>query len=187
MSHIPAGSQADTDRYDDESDDNTYAVSVTRQDGNWLVRELPDASFDSLDKTLRALRSQSTDQPIFGLFNIDDDYFVIVRPVPGGVNTLVSDASAFLSDDLVADCLDESGIDLDSLEDEIGDSDDVEPWAEGEWELLADLGYSEESLSILIDSDDLWASEQLACLAADMGFDEELADVTGVDPAGCDH
>ena len=186
MSNIPAGSDAEFDRYDDDSDDNTYAVSVTRQDGDWLVRELPEKAFDNLENAVQALRSHATDQPIFALFNTDDDYFVIVRPVPGGVNTLVSDASAFLSDDLVADCLEESGIDLEALEDEIGDGDDTEPWAEGDWEILADLGYPEESLSVLIDSDDLWASEQLNCLATDLGFEEQLADVTGVDPAGCD-
>ena len=43
---------------------------------------------------------------MFGMLSVDDEFFVIVRPVPGGASLLLSDATAGLDYDIAADVLD---------------------------------------------------------------------------------
>ena len=103
---------------------------------------------------------------------MDDDYFVIVRPTPNGVQALVSDATMAVDDDFAAEILTELDAEIPDLDpDEL---DDVDGWADGDFELLADLGLSEEVLGVIADDDDLWPSEQLVRIAEELGFADEL-------------
>ncbi|MBP2333782.1 tRNA adenosine deaminase-associated protein [Corynebacterium freneyi] len=171
---------ADPDQgHRDDDDDRSYAVAVLLGDDGWTVRELGDEALDSLADATAQMRRLRAERASFAMLNIDDDYFILLRPVPGGVRVLLSDATASVTDDIAADVMDEIDEDIPDLdEDEL---DDVDSWPEGDLEILADLGVPEDVLSVICDDQSLWASEQLHAIAAELGFDEALADETGVD------
>lgn len=156
----------------------SFAVTATRVDGHWQVRAFDD-DFSSLDTSVRAVRALRSEGPAFALLCVDDDYFVIVRPTPNGVQALVSDATMAVDDEFAAEILTELDAEIPDLDpDEL---DDVDGWADGDFELLADLGLSEEVLGVIADEDDLWPSEQLVRIAEELGFADELVDVAGLD------
>ncbi|MFD5868220.1 tRNA adenosine deaminase-associated protein [Corynebacterium sp. NPDC060344] len=162
-----------------DDDDRSYAVAVLQGDDGWSVRELGDDALDSLADATAQMRRLRAERASFAMLNIDDDYFIILRPMPGGVRVLLSDATAAVTDDIAADVMDELDEDIPDLdEDEL---DDVDSWPEGDLEILADLGVAEDVLSVICDDQSLWASEQLHAIAAELGFEEALADETGVD------
>jgi putative tRNA adenosine deaminase-associated protein len=39
---------------------------------------------DDLDAVITALRRVATAGPVFGMVAVDDEFFVLVRPIPGG-------------------------------------------------------------------------------------------------------
>lgn len=157
-----------------------FAVTVARVSGDWQVRQFEDA-FRSLQTSIQAVRSLRSEEAAFALLCVEDDYFVIVRPTPGGVRLLLSDATAAVEDKFAAEILEEIGVDIPDVDPEEVANGEVEPWAEGDFEILADLGVSEQVLSIVCDETDWWASEQLQSIAEELGCDEELARATGQD------
>lgn len=160
-------------------DDRSYAVAVLLGDDGWDVRELGDAALDSLAEATAEMRRLRAERASFALLNVDDDYFIVLRPVPGSVRVLLSDATASITDDIAADVMDELDEDVPDLdEDEL---DDVDSWPEGDLAILSDIGLAEEVLSVICDDQSLWASEQLHAIACELGFEDALADVTGVD------
>ncbi|WP_448851784.1 tRNA adenosine deaminase-associated protein [Corynebacterium sp. 335C] len=165
---------------DDRDDDRSYAVAVARGDDGWTVTELDDEALDDLDAAVAGTRRLRAERASFAMLNIDDDYFILLRPAPGGeVRAVLSDATAAVTDDIAADVLDELDVDVPDLdEDEL---DDVDAWPEGDLGILADVGLPEDVLSVICDDQSLWACEQLHAIAEALGFEEELADVTGVD------
>lgn len=148
-----------------------FAVTVARTDNAWLVRTFAD-NFSSLATSINAVRNLRAEGPAFALLSVDDDYFVIVRPTPQGARLLLSDATAATEDDFAAEILDELDADFPA-------EDDSEPYAEGDFDILADLGLSEEVLSVICDETDWWASEQLERIAEELDFDEELRAAVG--------
>ena len=65
----------------------------------------PSALIDLADaeRQLKALRATSA---LFGLLNVDDEFFIIIRPAPGGSQLLLSDATAAVDYDIAVDVLD---------------------------------------------------------------------------------
>jgi putative tRNA adenosine deaminase-associated protein len=155
-----------------------FAIAVARDGGSWRLTELDDALMDDLDGLLTALRRLSVDGgAIFAMVEVDEEFFAVVRPVPGGAALLLSDATASLDFDLAADI-------LDLLHVEVPDEDDIdddEPWPEGDMALLADFGLSEQEMAIIVDDDDLYPDEQLQLIANRCGFGEEFAALAGTD------
>ncbi|WP_342021784.1 tRNA adenosine deaminase-associated protein [Corynebacterium bovis] len=175
---------ADADAEDDYDDDDdagvTFAAVAVRQDTAWTVRTLRDRALRGLDDLLADLRSLRSEGVVLGFVCVDDDWCALVRPVPGGVRVLLSDATAALDDDLAADILDELDVDVPS-EEEADETD--EPWPEGEFDMLEDLGVGEQILSVIFDDEDLYASDQLIRVAEELGLGDELSDlVDGCDP-----
>lgn len=158
--------------------EQTFAVAAFGRDATWDLRELPHTALDSLDTLVEKLRADRSEGAVVCLICIDDDWSAIVRPVPGGVRLLLSDATAGMDYDLASDMLDELGIDI-PTEDEAEGSD--EPWPEGDFELLEDLGAAEQVLSVVFDDEDLYASEQMLRIAEELGFAEELAELVGLE------
>ncbi len=157
---------------------HSFAVTVTRIDGQWLVRAFDD-DFSSLQESVRAVRGLRSEGPAFALLCVDDDYFVVVRPTPNGIQALLSDATMAVDDDFAAEILTELDAEIPDLDpDEL---DDVDGWPDGDFELLADLGLSGEVLGVIADDQDLWPSQQLLHIAEELGFDEELLEATGMD------
>lgn len=148
-----------------------FAVAVVREDGRWQCTTLDVAALRDLDAAITELRGQRSTGAVFGLLNVDDEFFVIVRPVPSGVSLLLSDAVAALDYDIAADVLDLLRVEV--PDDEAIDADDV--WPEGDLGLLADLGLPAEELQVIVDEVDLYPDEQLEMIAQRCGFASQLA------------
>jgi putative tRNA adenosine deaminase-associated protein len=102
----------------------------------------------------------------------------VVRPVPGGVSLLLSDAAAALDYDVAADVLDLLRVEV--PDEDVVDSDDV--WPEGDLGLLADLGLPAEEMQVIIDEVDLYPDEQLDMIAQRFGFQAQLAELLEKQP-----
>ncbi|MGD9618689.1 MAG: tRNA adenosine deaminase-associated protein [Mycolicibacterium sp.] len=150
-----------------------FGVAVVREEGKWRCAPMQAAALTSLaaaESELRELRSAGA---VFGLLDIDDEFFVIVRPAPSGARLLLSDATAALDYDIAAEVLEKLDADIDDEELERAD-----PFEEGDLGVLADIGLPEAVLAIILDeSDDLYADEQIGRIAREMGFADELAAV----------
>ena len=152
-----------------------YAVTVERTGGAWRVREFED-DFSEVSTSITAVRNLRAEGPAFALLNVEEDYLVIVRPGPSQTRVLISDATMAVDDDFAADILDEAGAEIPDIDpDEL---DNVDAWADGDFDILADLGLSEEQMSILLD-DDADPADLAQAIADELGFGDELDDVVG--------
>ena len=97
-----------------DNDELTFAVAAHGQGNQWHLRQLPESATDSLDELVKQLRRDRTEGAVVGLVCIDDDWCAVVRPVPGGVRVLLSDATASLDYYLANDMLDELDVDTPS-------------------------------------------------------------------------
>ncbi|OBJ70717.1 tRNA adenosine deaminase-associated protein [Mycobacterium sp. 1274756.6] len=149
-----------------------FGVAVVREDGRWRCTALPATALGSLTAAEDALRELRSTGAVFGFLDVDDEFFVILRPAPAGTRLLLSDATAALDYDLAAEALDNLDADLDP-----DDLDDADPFEEGDLGLLADLGLPEAVLGVILADTDLYADEQLTRIAAEMGFADELSAV----------
>lgn len=147
-----------------------FAAAVVREDGAWKCSLLDDGLLEDLDGVIAALRRVATTGAVFGLLAVDDEFFVVVRPIPGGASLLLSDATAALDYDLAADVLDLLQI-ATPEDDEVDD----EPWPEGDLSLLADLGVPEQEMQLIVGDEDLYPDEQLALIAGRCGFGDQFA------------
>lgn len=147
-----------------------FAVAVVREDGRWQCSALEPAALNDLDAAITQLRGQRSTGAVFGLLDVDDEFFVIVRPIPGGVSLLLSDAAAALDYDVAADVLDLLRIEV--PDDDAVEADDV--WPEGDLGVLADLGLPAEELQVIVDEVDLYPDEQLEMIAQRCGFGNQL-------------
>ena len=148
-----------------------FGLAVVREDGKWRCSPLRRAALSSLaaaDTELRELRSAGA---VFGLLDVDDEFFVIVRPAPAGTRLFLSDATAAVDYDIAREVLEKLGADHDP-----DDLEDQDPFEEGDLGVLADIGLSEGVLSIILADDD-YADEQLSRIAQEMGFDDEMSAV----------
>ncbi|MGO4617975.1 tRNA adenosine deaminase-associated protein [Nocardia sp. 2YAB30] len=160
---------------DDYDDVEGFAVAVVREDGKWRCSPLTRAALTDLaaaENELKALRSSGA---VFGLLDIDDEFFIVLRPAPSGTRMLVSDATAAIDYDIAADVLEALNVEIPDIDpDEI---DDIEPWEEGDLGVLADLGLPEPVLSVILAETDLYPDEQLSMIAQRLGFADELSAV----------
>lgn len=147
-----------------------FAVSVVREDGRWRCARMDDAALGELDAAITELRRIRSTGAAFGMLAVDDEFFVLIRPVPGGVALLLSDAAAALDYDVAADV-------LDLLRVEPPDEDDEDVWPEGDLALLADVGLPAEELQVIVDEIDLYPDEQLRMIAQRCGFVDEYSKV----------
>src|SRR5215218_6221282 len=141
-----------------------FGVAVVREDGKWRCSPMRSNALTSLAAAETELRELRSAGAVFGLLDVDDEFFVIVRPAPAGARLFLSDATAALEYDIAAEVLEklDADIELDDLEDE-------DPFEEGDLGVLADVGLPEAVLSVILADDD-YADEQLARIAQEMGF-----------------
>lgn len=156
------------------SEDTPYgfAVAVVSENATWRCSPMSAAALSSLAAAETELRELRSAGAVFGLLDIDDEFFLIVRPAPSGTRLLLSDATAALDYDIAAEALEK--LDADISTEELEDSD---PFEEGDLGLLADVGLPEAVLSVILAETDLYADEQLGRIAREMGFAEEFAAV----------
>ncbi|WP_132992821.1 tRNA adenosine deaminase-associated protein [Gordonia zhaorongruii] len=159
----------------DYTDVDGFAVAVVRDDSGWAVTALRPSALDSLDDAELQLRELRAAGAVFGLLDVDDEFFIVVRPSPTGAHLLLSDATAAVDYDIAADVLDALNVDIPDLDpDEL---DDVDPWEEGDLAILADLGLPDAVMSVIVGDTDLYADEQLGMIAARLGCADELSTV----------
>ncbi|MCV7176716.1 tRNA adenosine deaminase-associated protein [Mycolicibacterium sphagni] len=149
-----------------------FGVAVVREDGKWRCSPMSKTVLTSLSAAETELRELRSAGAVFGLLDIDDEFFLIVRPAPSGTRLLLSDATAALDYDIAAEALETLDADI-SAE----DLEDADPFEEGDLGVLADIGLPEPVLSVILDETDLYADEQLGRIAREMGFADELAAV----------
>ncbi len=148
---------------------DSFAVAVVRAEGKWRCSLLAPELIADPDGLSTGLPRIGTEGAVFGLVCIEDEFFLVLRPIPGGVSLLLSDATAALDFDLAADA-------LDLLHIEAPEEDDVDDdaWPEGDLGLLSDLGVHEQDMQIVVDDADMYPDEQLFVIAQRAGFDDEL-------------
>ena len=148
-----------------------FGVAVVREDGKWRCSVLDSKALTSLAAAETELRELRSAGAVFGLLDVDDEFFVIVRPAPAGARLFLSDATAAVDYDIARQVLEklDADIDPDDLEDE-------DPFEEGDLGVLSDIGLSEGVLSIILSEDD-YADEQLSRIAQEMGFGDEMSAV----------
>jgi putative tRNA adenosine deaminase-associated protein len=149
-----------------------FGVAVVREDGKWRCAPMRRNALTSLAAAETELRELRSAGAVFGLLDVDDEFFVIVRPGPAGTRLLLSDATAALDYDIAAEVLDNLDADI-----EPEDLEDAEPFEEGDLGLLSDVGLPEAVLGVILDETDLYADEQLGRIAREMGFADELSAV----------
>src|ERR1700727_413318 len=149
-----------------------FGVAVVREEGQWRCSPMAANSLTSLNAAATELRELRSPGGVFGLLDIDDEFFVIVRPAPSGTRLLLSDATAALDYDIAAEVLDNLDADIDPE-----DLEDAEPFEEGDLGLLADVGLPDAVLGVILDESDLYADEQLGRIAREMGFADEWSAV----------
>lgn len=149
-----------------------FAVAVVRENATWKVSPLSSKALTSLSTAETELRELRSAGAVFGLLDIDDEFFLIVRPAPSGTRLLLSDATAALDYDIAAEALEKLDADIAAE-----DLEDADPFEEGDLGVLADVGLPDAVLSVILDETDLYADEQLGRIAREMGFAEELSAV----------
>jgi putative tRNA adenosine deaminase-associated protein len=145
-----------------------FAIAVVREDGKWRCATLENSVLRELDTAITELRKIRSTGAVFGLLAVDDEFFLLLRPSPGGVSLLLSDAAAALEYDIAADALDLLRVDP-------PEDDDEEIWPAGSLDVLADLGLPAPEMQVIIDDVDLYPDEQLQMVAQRCGFDDEFS------------
>lgn len=149
-----------------------FAVACYRDGDGWTVNAINHRTIAGVSRALGQLRSTG---PAFGIVCEDDVVFALVRRSPRGLRVFLSDAAVdtALVDEAV-DLLDE---DLDYILGEDTEDDSAAP--AGDWGVLEDLGLSEQLLGVLVDNDELWATDQVLTIAQEVGCDAELERAVG--------
>ena len=62
-----------------------FGVAVVREDGKWRCSAMRRAALNSLSAAETELRELRSAGAVFGLLDVDDEFFVIVRPAPAGM------------------------------------------------------------------------------------------------------
>lgn len=160
---------------DDFDDLEGFGVAVVREDSKWKCTLLTSEALTSLKAAETELRELRSSGAVFGLLDVDDEFFVVLRPAPSGTRLLLSDATAAIDYDIAAEVLDAINVEVPDIDPD--DLDDVEPWEEGDLGVLSDLGLPEPVLSVIVSETDLYPDEQLGMIAQRLGFADELAAV----------
>lgn len=149
-----------------------FAVAVVREGVAWRCSPMSADALNSLATAETELRELRSAGAVFGLLDVDDEFFLVVRPAPSGTRLLLSDATAALDYDIAAEALEK--LDADIAAEDLEDSD---PFEEGDLGVLADVGLPEAVLGVILAESDLYADEQIGRIAREMGFAEELSAV----------
>ena len=156
---------------DDDFDGYSFAVTVALGAGAWDVRSFNDP-FNNPQDSLNAVRRLRSEGAAFALLCVDDDYFVVVRPVPGGARWFISDATMAVDDDFAAGVLEEAGCEIPDIDP--ADLDDVDGYGDGDFDIFEDLGVNEYQLAAYVDNDEDYPSDMLLRIAGELGFGDEL-------------
>ena len=145
-----------------------FAIAAWRENNLWQVVALPPRTGESLASLVGALRVQPGETGVLGLVSVAEEFFLLARVRGTDVRLLVSDVFAAEDWPLGGDALEQLGI----PEDIDADEDDAAP--AGDLRIVDDLGVGPEELELLLDDPEMWPDEQLASIAARLGFGEQF-------------
>lgn len=147
------------------------AVAAWREGGRWSLAELPPGATESMDRLVGTLRQLVADGGAVGILVAEEDFFLVVRVMPeGSARILLSDIGAALDWPIAEAAVDMIGLDLPD-DDEV---DEIEPV--GDMGLLSDLGMPITDMELVLDDPDLYPDEQVATIAARLGFGDQFAE-----------
>src|ERR1700723_1334523 len=129
-----------------------FGGAVVREEGKWRCSAMGPKALASLGDAETELRELRSAGAVFGLLDVDDEFFIIVRPAPSGTRLFLSDATAALDYDIAAEALEKLDADIDY--DEL---DPDAPFEEGDLGVLSDVGLPEGVLGVIISDTDLYA------------------------------
>ena len=144
------------------------AIAAWREDGLWQVELLPPRTGESLETLLNALRAQNGDGGVLALVSVAEEFFLIVRALGEHVRLLVSDVYAAEEWPLGLDALDRLGI----PSPEEDESEETAPG--GDLRIVEDFGVTPVDVELLLEDPEMWPDEQLASIAARIGFGEHF-------------
>jgi putative tRNA adenosine deaminase-associated protein len=149
-----------------------FVVAVVREGRRWRCELLHGAAQRQLADVERELaEAADPGAVVFGLIDVDDEFLIILRTGPAKTRLVLSDATAAIDYEIAADVLRELNCEIPELD--LDNLDDVEPWPEGDLDLLADVGLAKRTLAKLF-AGDLYADEQVLEIAQRLGFEAEL-------------
>lgn len=151
-----------------EADHVDFAIAAYREDGRWVVVNLPPSSVVTAEGFVHALRQLPGEGGVFGVVGIADEFFVLAHTVRDGVRIMISDAVALLDWSLAQEAAELIGLDWDEA--------DVEEFeAAGDVSLCADYGLDGPELVMICQDTELYLDEQVRAIAKRLGFAPELA------------
>ncbi len=156
-----------------DDDLDGFAVAVVHDEGRWSCHPMGARALGSLDAAVAELAQRRGTGAVFALLDVDEEFFLVLRPGPRGVALLLSDATASLDYDIAEQALDVLQVEVPDLD--AGELDDTDPWPEGDLGLLVDVGLPAAVLGLVVDDTDLYPDEQLTLIAERCGFADELA------------
>ena len=145
-----------------------FAVAAWREDGMWQVELLPPRTGETLESLLNALRAQPGEGGVLGLVSVAEEFFLLVRVLGDEVRILLSDVYAAEEWPLGLDALDRLGIPSPE------DDESEEPQPAGDLRIVEDFGVGPVEVELLLDDEEMWPDEQLATIAARVGFGEQF-------------
>ena len=154
----------------------SFAVTVSARDYGWSVKAFRD-EFINADAAISQVRNLRSEHAAFALLCVMDEYLAIVRPTPQGTKVLISDITMAVDDPYAEQLANEADIDIPALDpDEL---DDIDGWPDGDFDILADLGLSEELMGVYLDDQEPYPHEVILTIAEELGFENELMDTVG--------
>ncbi len=147
------------------------ALAAWSEGGRWSLAPLPPRATESMDVLVGTLRQLVADRGAVGVLLAVEDFFLAVRVMPeGSVRLLLSDVAAALDWPIAEAAAEMIGADI--PDDEL---DEIEPV--GDVGLLSDMGVPITEMEIILDDPDLYPDEQVATIAARLGFGDQFAEV----------
>jgi putative tRNA adenosine deaminase-associated protein len=145
-----------------------FAVAAYREDGQWVVENLPPSAAEGLDRLVHALRQQPGEAGSIGLVSVADDFFVAVRVFGDDERILLSDVTAAQEWPIAREV-------LDRLELPLPDDDDLDQaQPAGDLAVFADMGVPAMEVAMLCEDTNLYPDEILGSIASRLGFGEEF-------------
>ncbi|MEW1633042.1 tRNA adenosine deaminase-associated protein [Streptomyces sp. NPDC093801] len=144
-----------------------YAVAVVQRDGRRHCTRLDRTALTGLDEAIAAVRGEGATDTVFGFFNADEAFFLILRSAPTGTALLLSDARAAHRHTLAAQALDALGAGPPG-------ADAPQGRPTGDLGIVAALGLTADGMAAVLSGPDRLPDDQLRLIAERCGFAAEF-------------
>lgn len=156
---------------DEDGGEVDLAIAAWREDGRWSLVALPPRSTQSLEQLIGTLRQLVAEGGALGFVVAEEDFFLAIRVMPeGSARLLLSDLGAALDWPIAEEAAALLGVELPEDDEDL---EEIEPV--GEIGLFTDMGMPLTDMELILDDPDLFPDEQVAAIAARLGFGEQLA------------